>query len=308
MSTTSMDQSAPATQAGPRSRGPSPLQRFFVSRRGDSPAKRILIHIILIIAVFAALYPVLRVLGVSLRPGNRLFSTDLAILPPDASVESYGQVFTNTGFFVWIWNSMIITFATSAIGVIIASTSAYAFSRWNFPGKNVGMVALLSTQMIPGAMLLIPIYILAIRLGLLNSWRGLVVAYSVSSVPFSIWILKGYYDTIPFELEQAAMIDGASRLGAFYRVILPLSSPALAIAFLFNFTQAWNEYVLARIILQRQELFTWPLGLNGMMVQFQTQWGQFAAASIMISVPVMILFLASSRYLISGLTLGGVKG
>ncbi|MEE8441993.1 MAG: ABC transporter permease subunit, partial [Spirochaetia bacterium] len=133
-------------------------------------------------------------------------------------------------------------------------------------------------------------------------------AYSVSSVPFSIWILKGYYDTIPQELEQAAMIDGASRLGAFYRIILPLSMPALAIAFLFNFTQAWNEFILARILLQKPELATWPLGLNRMIGQFQTQWDEFSAASIMISIPVMVLFLLSSRFLISGLTLGSVKG
>ena len=176
------------------------------------------------------------------------------------------------------------------------------------PGKTAGLISLLATQMIPGAMLMIPLYILAIRLNLINTWRGLVIAYSVSSVPFSIWILKGYYDTIPYELEQAAMIDGSSRLGAFYRIILPLSTPALAIAFLFNFTQAWNEFVLARILLQKPELATWPLGLNRMIVQFQTQWDDFSAASIMISIPVMVLFLLSSKWLISGLTLGSVKG
>jgi arabinogalactan oligomer/maltooligosaccharide transport system permease protein len=191
---------------------------------------------------------------------------------------------------------------------MVASTSAYAFSRWNFPGRNPSLIFLLATQMIPGSMLMIPIYVIAARTGLINTWRGLVIAYSVSAVPFSIWILKGYYDSIPMELEQSAMVDGATRMQAFFRIILPLSTPALAIAFLFNFTQAWNDFLLARIMLQQTELYTWPLGLQSMQRQFMTQWGEFSAAALMVSVPVMIMFLTSSRWLISGLTVGSVKG
>lgn len=284
------------------------LNRFFVRSRGDSPFKLILIHIALILICIMAAYPVLRVFTVSIRPGNRLLSTSLAIIPEDASFASYVNVIMNRDFMLWLWNSLLITLATTTIGVIIASTAAYAFSRWDFPGRRTGLIFLLTTQMIPAAMLMVPIYILSIRLGLTNTWRGVVIAYSVGSIPFSIWILKGYYDTIPIELEQAAMVDGATRLGAFYRVILPLSTPALAIAYLFNFTQVWNDFLLARIMLQRAELFTWTLGLQRMQGQFQTQWGEFSAAAIMVSIPVMILFLASSRWLISGLTLGSVKG
>ena len=167
---------------------------------------------------------------------------------------------------------------------------------------------LLGTQMIPAGMLLLPLFIMLIKLNLTNSYLGLVIAYSVSSVPFSIWILKGYYDTIPKSLEQAAMIDGTSEIGAFYRVILPLSKPALAIAFLFNFTMSWNEYIVARVILQKPELYTWTLGVFELQGQYNTQWGMFCAASILVSMPVMALFLYSSKWLISGLTLGGVKG
>lgn len=170
------------------------------------------------------------------------------------------------------------------------------------------MIFLLTTQMIPAAMLMVPIYILSIKLGLVNTWKGVVIAYAVGSVPFSIWILKGYYDTIPIELEQAAMIDGTTRLGAFYRVVLPLSTPSLAIAFLFNFTQVWNDFLMARIMLQRSEFFTWPLGLQSLQGQFQTSWGEFAAGALMVSIPVMILFQLSSKWLVSGLTLGSVKG
>lgn len=282
---------------------------FFRSPRGDSPAKRIAIHAVLILACIMAAYPVLRIISVSLRPDNRLLSTDMSIIPDDATTDNYRTVLVEKDFLLWLWNSLIITVSTAIIGVTVASTSAYAFSRWHFPGKTAGLVFLLATQMIPAAMLMVPLYIAAIRLGLVGTWRGLVIAYSVGSVPFSIWILKGYYDTVPYELEQAAMIDGAGRMGAFFRIILPLSTPALAIAFLFNFTQVWNDFLLARIMVQQTaDKLTWPLGLQRLQGQFQTDWGEFSAAALMVSVPVMAVFLVSSKWLISGLTLGSVKG
>jgi arabinogalactan oligomer/maltooligosaccharide transport system permease protein len=237
-----------------------------------------------------------------------VLSTTLAIIPSDASFENYTAVLFDKDFLRWLWNSLIITCSTSVIGVILASTSAYAFSRWDFPGRTSGLIFLLTTQMIPAVMLLVPIYILAAKLDLINSWVGLVVAYSVTSIPFSIWILKGYYDTVPIELEQAAMIDGTSQIGAFYRMVLPLSAPALSIVFLFNFMSAWNDFVLARVMLQKEEMYTWPLGLFRMMQQFQAQWGMFAAGALMVTVPVMTLFMASSKFLVSGLTLGATKG
>jgi arabinogalactan oligomer/maltooligosaccharide transport system permease protein len=290
-------------------RKPSRLRRFFVSGRKDSPFKRILIHLLLIACCVIAVYPVLRVLSVSLRPGDRLLSTSLAIIPDDATLEAYRRVLVEKDFLLWLWNSIVITGGTAVVGVTLAATSAYAFSRWKFPGRAGFLVFLLATQMIPAPMMIVPIFILATKLNLTETYRGLVIAYSVTSVPFSIWILKGYYDTIPFDLEEAALIDGSSRMGAFWRIILPLSTPALAIVFLFNFMTAWNDYLFARVMLgSSQDLITWPLGLQRFQSQFQTEWGLFAAASIMVSIPVLILFLYSSKWLISGLTLGSVKG
>ncbi len=282
---------------------------FFYGGREDSPFKRIFIHLTLILCCFIAIYPVLRVFSVSLRPGNRLLSTEMAIIPPDATWESYRVVLFDKPFLTWIWNSLAITIATAIIGVILAATSAYAFSRWKFPGRTVGLVFLLATQMIPASMLMIPIYILAIKLGLYQSYKGLVIAYCVSAVPFSIWILKGYYDTIPIDLEEAGRIDGATQMQSFRYILLPLSTPALAIVFLFNFTTAWNDYLMARIMIgSKEELLTWTLGIQRLQGQFQTQWGLFAAASILVMIPVVILFLYSSKWLISGLTMGSVKG
>lgn len=285
------------------------IQWFFHKRlRTESPFQRTLVHAVLIFACLIALYPALRIVTVSLRPGNRLLSTTLELFPSDASLESYKSVLFEKEFLRWLWNSLVITCSTAIIGVILASTSAYAFSRWNFPGRTAGLIFLLTTQMIPAVMLLVPIYIVAARTNLINSWVGPVIAYSVTSIPFSIWILKGYYDTVPIELEQAAMIDGTSQIGAFYRMVLPLSAPALSIVFLFNFMTAWNDFVLARVMLQDEKMYTWPIGLYRMIFQFQAQWGMFAAGALMVTIPVMTLFMLSSRFLVSGLTLGATKG
>jgi arabinogalactan oligomer/maltooligosaccharide transport system permease protein len=279
------------------------------SGRRDSVRKRIMIHGILIIASLIAVFPVLRVMSVSLRPGNNLLERNFQIIPEGATLEAYRHVLTETSLPQWLFNSLIITIGTSLVGLVFAATSAYAFSRFKFPGRGAGLTMLLATQLIPATMLLVPIFILANQLNLTATYRGLVIAYSVTTIPFSVWILKGYYDTVPIELEEAARIDGASQLGAFWRVLLPLSTPALAIVFLFNFLTAWNEYVLARVLIgSKTDLFTWPLGVLRFQAQFQTQWGDLAAASILISIPVVALFLYSSKWLISGVTLGGVKG
>jgi arabinogalactan oligomer / maltooligosaccharide transport system permease protein len=287
---------------------PGRIYKFFHSGRGDSPFRRLWINALLILACFIAIYPVLRVFSVSLRPNNQLLSTSLNIIPDNATLDNYARLFTEKPFLVWIWNSIIITIVVATIGVALAATSAYAFSRWKFRMRSAGLVFLLTTQMIPAGMLLIPIYLILAQLQLINSYRGMVLAYIVSSIPFSVWILKGYYDTIPIDLEEAAMIDGAGRLGTFVRMVLPLSTPALAIVFLFNFMQAWQEFPVAYRIVTKESMWTWTLGINAMQGQFQTEWGMYAAGSMLIMLPVVLLFLYSAKWLISGLTLGSVKG
>jgi arabinogalactan oligomer/maltooligosaccharide transport system permease protein len=271
-------------------------------------ARDALVHAVLLACCALAVYPLLRIFSVSLRPGDRLISTDLSLLPAGASFHSYSRVLRETRFLLWLWNSLVITCATAFLGVALAAAAGYAFSRFKFPGRKAGLAMLLGNEMIPASMLLLPLFLMIMRLGLTNTYLGMIVAYSVTSLPFSIWILKGYFDTLPRSLEEAALVDGTTRFGAFWRVILPLSSPALAVAFLFNFTQAWNEYLVARVVLTDARMYTWTLGLFELQGQYLTQWGMFAAASIMVTVPVLGVFLYSSKWLISGITLGGVKG
>lgn len=273
-----------------------------------SMPRAILSHAVLWLAVVIAVFPVSRIITISLRPGNRLLSSDLAIIPSDATFENYYKIFTQKPFLQWIYNSLAITVTTSFIGVILASTAAYAFSRYKFPGRKSGLLFLMMTQMIPAAMLILPIYLILTQTGLLNTYAGMVIAYSVTTLPFSIWVLKGYFDSVPRSLEESARMDGCSEIEAFYRILLPLSTPSLAIVFLFNFTQAWNEYIIASTVIQDPALRTWPLGLYELQGNFNSEWGMFAAGSVLISIPVVALFLYSSKYMVSGLTVGGVKG
>lgn len=264
-------------------------------------------HGILIAYSILSVYPVLRIISISLRPGTGLLSRSLAIIPPGATLQSYSDLFNQEPFLLWAWNSLSITVTVSVIGVAVAATGAYAFSRWRFFGRRPALIFLLTTQMIPAGMLVIPIYVIVAQLGLTNQIIGLVLAYISTAVPFSIWILKGYYDTIPPDLEEAAMVDGCNRMEAFWRIILPLSTPALSIVFLFNFLAAWSEYIVAKVILTARTVMTWPLGLDQLIGTFTTDWGKYAAGAVLVTVPVLLLFMWQSKYLISGLTLGSVK-
>ena len=266
------------------------------------------VHLLLLGGCLISGFPLLRILAVSLRPGDRLFATEFELIPHDATWANYVEVFNHTNFFTWLLNSLTVTLLTALIGVSLASTAAYALSRYRFPGRTQMLVFLMATQMIPVVVLLLPLYFMLKKLGLVDTFAGVVAAYSVTTLPFCVWLLKGYFDTVPRSLEEAAQVDGLTEVGSFWRIVLPLSTPSLAIAMLYSVTQAWNEYIVARVILQSSELYTWPLGLFELQGDFSARWGLFAAASVAVSVPVVTVFLYSSRWLLSGLTLGGVKG
>lgn len=170
------------------------------------------------------------------------------------------------------------------------------------------MLGLMGTQMFPATMLLLPMYIMLIKLQLINSYLGIIIIYSATALPFCVWQMKGFYDTIPFSLEESARIDGCNRWQAFYVIILPLAAPALVITALFSFMTAWSEYIVAAQILQDTSLYTLPLGLKSFESKLSTEWGLYAAASLVVSIPVVVLFVILSKWLVSGLTLGSVKG
>jgi len=265
-------------------------------------------YLILMVMAAVALFPILQVFTISLRPADRLLSTSLEIIPANATWENYTALFTERPFLLWLFNSSLVASVVTLTGVVLASTAGYAFSRFNFIGKKAGLLSLLVTQMFPATMLLLPMYIMLVKLGLINTYLGIVVMYSATALPFCIWQMKGYYDTIPTSLEEAGRIDGCNQLQTFYRIILPLAAPALVITALFSFMAAWTEYVVAAQVLQDTDLWTLPLGLKSFESNMGSEWGLYGAASIIVTIPVVILFLGLSRWLVSGLTLGSVKG
>jgi arabinogalactan oligomer/maltooligosaccharide transport system permease protein len=267
-----------------------------------------LVYLLLTAITIVTIYPIVQIFGISLRPANELYSTSLRIIPEGASFEAYRKVLFEKHFFTWLRNSSIVAVAVSVFGVTFASTSGYAFSRFRFRGKKTGMIVILITQMFPATMLLLPLYVIMSKLHLIDTLLGIIIAYTATALPFCIWTMKGYYDTIPVDLEEAALIDGTTRVGAFVRVTLPLSAPALVITALFSFMAGWSEFIVARVIINQQKLYTLPLGLESLSSTFQTEWANYAAGSIIVCIPVVVLFLLLSRFLISGLTLGGVKG
>ena len=264
-------------------------------------------HAVLLLFVAISLYPVLNVVSISLRPGDRLRSTDLSIIPPDWTFESYVKLFTEQPFLRWLGNSLVVSGVVTLTGVALASTAGYAFSRFRFIGRKATMLAILTTQMFPATMLLLPLYVLIAKLGLVDTWLGLMVFYTATALPFCVWQMKGFYDTIPTSLEEAARIDGCSRAQAFWHVVLPLATPGLVITALFSFMTAWSEYIVAAQVMQDESMFTLPLGIKGFQASLSSQWGLYAAASILVSIPVVAVFLAFSKYLVNGLTVGSVK-
>ncbi len=268
---------------------------------------RILVYLVLFIFILISVYPVLRVMTISLRPGDKLLSTSLAVVPENASLGNFQELFTERPFLRWMLNSTLVTVAVTILGISLASTAGYVISRYKFIGRGAAMTALLTTQMFPATMLLLPMYIIISRLGLLNTYIGLIVVYSATALPFCVWTMKGYYDTIPYSLEEAAMIDGCNRFQAFYRVVLPLVTPALVITGLFSFMSSWSEYLVAAQVLQDPDMYTLPLGLKQFQQNMSTEWGLYAAGALVVAIPIVILFMIANRWLVSGLTLGGVK-
>ena len=297
----------------------------------------VLIFLFLSLFCIATIYPVLNIISVSLRTDNAFQTRSLSLFESQesytdlnlngswdrgeqyidtnkngrwdsgSSFNSYVKLILETDFLLWAWNSVVISFIVTLTGVVFASTGGYALSRFRFRGREFGMIALMTTQMFPATMLLLPFFILLSYLGLINSYIGLIIIYSSTALPFCIWQMKGYYDTIPPSLEESARLDGCSRYQAFYKIILPLSGPALVITALFSFMASWSEYVVAAIILQDPRLYTLPLGLKSFQASLSTQWGLYAAGAVVVSIPVGILFISLSKFLVSGLTMGSVK-
>ncbi len=293
-----------------------------MSNRSDS-VNHGWLHLVLVLMVIVTIYPILWVLTVAFSGQQALMFVDLpadpgvwdrlrAIMPwpSQLSLQNFIDVFADQPFGRWLLNSALVAAATTIVGVFLATTAGYAFSRFRFPGRRAGMMSFLISQMFPGTLTLVPLYIIiVVWLQMGSNYLGLILLYSTTAIPFCVWNLKGYFDTVPRELEESALMDGASPAMIFWKIILPLSKPAVAVTALFSFMTAWNEFVLALTIMDTESMYTAPVGLRFFVGGFaEQQWGYFAAGSIIAAIPVMALFLVLQRYLVGGLTAGAVKG
>ncbi|GAA0609782.1 maltosaccharide ABC transporter permease MalD [Virgibacillus siamensis] len=264
-------------------------------------------YLVILFAAVIILYPVLWVVGSSLNPGNSLSGS--AIIPKNATFDHYKDLFANSYYLKWYWNTIKICLLTMVITVAMITLMAYSFSRYQFVGRKHGLMTFLILQMIPNFAALIAIYVLAVVTGLINTHIALVLIYVGGLLPMNTWLAKGYFETIPKELDESARMDGAGHFRTFWSIILPLAKPILAVISLFAFITPFTDFILARVILRSEEKYTLAVGLYELIANnFGAEFTKFAAGAVLIVIPISILFLSLQRYLISGLTSGGTKG
>lgn len=294
---TVVESRAPATAAAKR-------------RRRDPWSVAGIVYLALLVAF--AMLPMAWMLSTSLKTQFAALQYPPQWIPTNPTIEQYRRLLSPANdvgreFLTYAFNSIYVSITTTILGVVIAVPAAYAFSRFRFPGRQLLFYAVLVRNMFPAVVFLIPLFILMRWLRLVNTPGSLILTYLTFGLPLSIWLLKGFYDNIPPQLEQAARIDGASRFQAFVRVVMPLSSPGIIATAIYSFILAWNEYVYALVFLTDRERLTLPVGLERFFTEYATNWPGLMAASFIMSVPVVVLFLILQKYFVRALTEGAVK-
>ncbi len=271
-------------------------------------------HVVLLLAVAGVLYPVLWVVRLATSPSGALAPTGPLPIPDEVSLRSFERFlfaedfYGRPIFFLQLGNSLLVSGAATVIGVLFALTAAYGFSRFAFPLRQAGMRAMLISQMFPAVVTAVPLLFLLDAMGLFGTTAGLVLIYATSSVPFSIWMLKGYFDVLPRDLDESARLDGASSFTIFWKILLPLVRPGIGITALFSFMTAYNEFIMASVFLDDVTRYTLPVTLQQSVGGFDPDWGLFAAGSLVLSLPVVLVFFFVQRQMVEGLTAGAVKG
>ncbi|MET9296005.1 carbohydrate ABC transporter permease [Streptomyces sp. NPDC003077] len=284
---------------------PTTTRKRVRKRNQRGPLASFALHAALIVAAVVAVFPPLWLLVTSFKPKNDAFSTELVT---HFTFANYTHVLADTKFLTWFGNSVVVVGLTTLIGVFVAATTGYAVSRFRFPGMRPLMWLLLITQMFPVAVLIVPLYNLLASLGLLNQPAGLVVTYLTIAVPFCAWMMKGFFDTIPVEIDESGRVDGLNPFGTFWRLVLPLARPGLAVTGFYTFVTAWAEVAYASAFMTGEENLTLAGGLQTFVNQYTNDWGSMTAAAVIIAVPAAIVFAFAQRHLVSGLTAGTTKG
>ncbi len=261
----------------------------------------------LLIFIIWTLIPFYWMLVTSLKKHKEIYGTEATLWPQDPTLESYHILFFETDYFLYFKNSMLVALSTTFMTVLCASLAAYAIARLDFPGRKILARGMIYTYLVPQSLLFIPLFAIMVAVGLTNSLTGLTLAHLGFTIPFCTWLLMGYFISIPKELEDAALVDGCTRLGVLFRIILPISLPALAVVAFFSFTLSWNEYLYAIVFNSTPSVLTIPTGLSNFVVEDVFFWGPIMASTIFTVIPPLIVYFFFQRWLITGLTMGAVK-
>jgi multiple sugar transport system permease protein len=276
--------------------------------RRDGTVERVASYAVLVTLAFVVLFPFYWMTITSFKSEEQMRSVVSMFWPKPIVTENYRQLLSKTDFAAWYGNSVFVAVSSTLVATAVGTIGAYALARLKFFGRGFMASATLITYLVPPSILFIPLYAQMRNLGLANSLAGLIAAYPSFTVPFVTWLLMGYFESIPEELEEAAMIDGATRFGAFYRIVLPLSAPGVLAAGLYAFTQAWNEFLYALVFITDGRLRTLPVGLASFITGDVYGWGYLMAGAVLTTLPVIAAYIYLQKYMVEGLTAGGVKG
>lgn len=271
------------------------------------PAATVAIYVAAVVVGLLAMAPFLWMLLTSIKPDGEILRRTPTLWTSDPQFDRYSDVL-DAGFARALRNSLIVATATTVAGVAVAALAGYALARFDLPLRRYLLLMVMAVQMFPLVVLIIPLFVVMKALGLLDSWVGLVIAYLSFTTPLAVWLLRSFFETIPKDLEEAAMTDGATRFGAMVRVIFPLAGPGLAATAIFSFIAAWNEFLFALTFVKKENLRTLPVALSAFVGQQQADWGRIMAASVLFTIPVVIFFLFVHRRLTTGMVAGSVTG
>ena len=269
---------------------------------------KIIVSILLVLGAIFAAFPILWMVCSSLKANSAIFAWPPKFIDSTASLDSYFAVLTDPVKIRFFLNSYIVAGAVVIVTLFVGILAAYAFSRFDFPGKGIFNSLIISVQAIPPIVLLIPYMGMIVAMGLFNTYWALILTYLVTTLPYCILMMTGYFNTLSKELDEAVMIDGGSRWKALWSVLVPISIPGMVSVGMYTFMQAWNEYLFALALTQTTEMRTVPIGINLLMGQHAYDWSQMMAMSVLGSIPVLILFIFFQKYFIAGMSSGGVKG
>lgn len=274
-----------------------------------SLARRIGLNLLTWSIVLIVIFPLIWMVITSLKPQSELFALPVTFLPEQVTFEHYAKLLNETPFLHYFANSMILAIATTGVVTVLGTLGAYSMARFIYPGRERLATLILCTYLMPSVVLIIPLYLMMVKLGLANTIISLVISYTSFALPYALWLLRSFMAGIPEDLESAALVDGASRMGAFFDVILPQALPGIISTALFTFILAWNEYLYALVLVNSEASRPLTTGVMNMLISsFNIEWSLLMASSVMMSVPLIIIFAFFQRYLTSGFGAGGVKG